>query len=46
MLDERLVFLLEALGERLDPIGYDADDIHVMSGYRTPFYNRLIDNVD
>lgn len=46
VLDERLIFLLEAIGERLKPIGYDADDIHVMSGFRTPFYNRQIDNVD
>lgn len=45
ILDERLVFLLEALGERLESVGYDADDIHVMSGFRTPAYNRQIDNV-
>jgi hypothetical protein len=42
VLDERLVFLLEAIGRHLESRGWDADDIVVMSGYRTPFYNKLL----
>jgi hypothetical protein len=44
VLDERLVFLLEALGAHLEPRGWDAGDIFVMSGYRTPFYNQQLDD--
>jgi hypothetical protein len=44
VLDERLVYLLEALGAHLDSRGWGADDIFVMSGYRTPFYNKLLDD--
>jgi hypothetical protein len=44
VLDERLVFLLEAIGRHLEPQGWDADDIFVMSGYRTPYYNALLDD--
>ena len=44
VLDERLVFLLEAIGRHLEPRGWDADDITVMSGYRTPFYNKQLDD--
>ena len=44
VLDERLVFLLEAIGAHLEPLGWDADDISIMSGYRTPFYNRQLDD--
>ena len=44
VLDERLVFLLEAIGAHLEPRGWDADDIFVMSGYRTPFYNKQLDD--
>jgi uncharacterized protein YcbK (DUF882 family) len=44
VLDERLVFLLEAIGRHLESRGWDADDIVVMSGYRTPFYNKLLDD--
>ena len=42
VLDERLMFVLEALGRHLEPMGFGADDIFVMSGYRTPFYNKAI----
>jgi uncharacterized protein YcbK (DUF882 family) len=44
VLDERLVFLLESIGRHLESRGWDADDIVVMSGYRTPFYNRQLDD--
>jgi uncharacterized protein YcbK (DUF882 family) len=44
VLDERLVFLLEAIGRHLEPRGWDADDIFIMSGYRTPFYNKQLDD--
>src|SRR4029079_4740467 len=42
VLDERLMYVLEALGKHLEPMGFGADDIFVMSGYRTPFYNKSI----
>jgi hypothetical protein len=44
VLDERLVFLLEGIGRHLEPRGWDADDIFVMSGYRTPSYNKQLDD--
>ncbi len=44
VIDERLVFLLEAIGRHLESHGWDADDIFVMSGYRTPFYNKQLDD--
>jgi uncharacterized protein YcbK (DUF882 family) len=44
VVDERLVFLLEAIGAHLEPRGWDADDIFIMSGYRTPYYNRQLDD--
>lgn len=44
VLDERLVFLLEAIGAHLEPRGWDAGDIFVMSGYRTPYYNKQLDD--
>jgi len=44
VLDERLVFLLEAIGRHLEPLGWDADDIFIMSGYRTPYYNTILDD--
>jgi hypothetical protein len=44
VLDERLVFLLEAIGAHLEARGWDAGDIFVMSGYRTPYYNKQLDD--
>ena len=44
VLDEGLIYLLEAIGRHLEARGWDADDIFVMSGYRTPFYNRQLDD--
>lgn len=46
LLDEQLILALETLGRHLGPLEVDADAIHVMSGYRTPFYNHAIGNVD
>lgn len=44
-LDERLLHKLEYLLERVNAAGYRATTFHVMSGYRTPAYNRAIGNV-
>jgi hypothetical protein len=44
VIDERLLVLLETIGTSLEPRGWDADDIFVMSGYRTPFYNAQLDD--
>ena len=44
VLDERLVFLLEAIGAHLEPRGWDSEDIFIMSGYRTPYYNKQLDD--
>ena len=44
VLDERLVYVLEAIGRHLEPRGWKADDIFVMSGFRTPFYNKVLDD--
>jgi Peptidase M15 len=46
VLDERLIYLLEALGRDLEPVGFNAGDIFVMSGYRTPFYNKAIGDTE
>ncbi len=42
VLDERLLFVLESIGAKLQSRGWDAGDMVVMSGYRTPFYNKAI----
>ncbi len=42
---ERLVLKLELLLEAINARGYDAETFHVMSGYRTPSYNKAIGNV-
>ena len=44
-LKERLILKLEALLEKANEEGYACPTFHVMSGYRTPFYNRAIGNV-
>ena len=46
VLNEGLIVALELIGRALEPLNLDADDIHVMSGFRTPFYNRAIGNVE
>jgi hypothetical protein len=44
MLNERLLIKLEAILERLNRRGIAAHTLQVMSGFRTPFYNRAIGN--
>ena len=45
VLQERLPLKLEAVLERLNAIGVDVDTLHLMSAYRTPFYNHAIGDV-
>jgi uncharacterized protein YcbK (DUF882 family) len=45
VLNERLLVALEYVLERVRAAGYRATTFHVMSGYRTPAYNRAIGNV-
>jgi hypothetical protein len=45
LLQERLVLELESILARVQAAGYEAHTLHVMSGYRTPFYNAAIGNV-
>lgn len=44
LLRERLLLKLELLLRELNEIGMPVRSLHVMSAYRTPFYNRLIGN--
>jgi hypothetical protein len=44
VLDERLIYVLETIGKNLE--GFSADDIFVMSGYRTPYYNKAIGDTE
>ncbi len=45
VLQERLLLKLQIILERVNEKGYYADTFVIMSGYRTPFYNRAIGNV-
>jgi len=45
VLNERLPLKLEMVLEHVNAIGFAADTLHVMSAYRTPFYNRAIGDV-
>jgi hypothetical protein len=45
-LDERLLLKLEDVLAAVNAAGHPGKTLHVMSGYRTPFYNALIDNVN
>jgi hypothetical protein len=45
VLSERLLLKLELVLERANESGYLCDTFHVMSGYRTPHYNRALGNV-
>lgn len=45
VLRERLVLKLEAVLEEVNKSGHRAQTFHVMSGYRTPYYNRSLGNV-
>lgn len=44
VLDESLLLKLELILRRVNERGIAARTLHVMSGYRTPFYNRSIGN--
>jgi hypothetical protein len=45
VLDERLLLALEHVLQHVNAAGYRATTFHVMSGYRTPAYNRSLGNV-
>ena len=45
VLKERLPLKLEAVLERVNELGFNVDSLHIMSSYRTPYYNRLIGDV-
>ncbi len=45
VLRQRLLLKLEALTAYLDKLGIEPGQIHVMSGYRTPWYNARLGNV-
>jgi uncharacterized protein YcbK (DUF882 family) len=44
VLEERLIYALEMIGTHLEAYGWKADDIFIMSGYRTPYYNKLLED--
>lgn len=45
VLSERLLMKLELILEQVNEKGYRCDTFHIMSGYRTPHYNKAIGNV-
>lgn len=45
VLSERLLLKLELILEKVNEKGYRCDTFHIMSGYRTPYYNKAIGNV-
>jgi len=45
VLEERLILDLEGILEEVNARGFDADTLHVMSGYRTPYYNGVLRDV-
>ncbi|MBN2029681.1 hypothetical protein JW824_05495 [bacterium] len=45
VLRERLLLKLELILEKINEKGYACGTLHIMSGYRTPYYNKLIGNV-
>ncbi|MBI4775140.1 MAG: hypothetical protein HY788_13370 [Deltaproteobacteria bacterium] len=45
VLKEKLLLKLEYLLEEVNGRGYRANTFHVMSGYRTPVYNKSVGNV-
>jgi hypothetical protein len=45
VLKERLLLKLELILEKTNARGYRCNTFHIMSGYRTPYYNELIGNV-
>jgi hypothetical protein len=45
VLSEKLLLKLELILEKVNEKGYRCNTFHVMSGYRTPYYNKVIGNV-
>jgi len=45
VLDARLLLKLEAILERVNRMGFSTDTLHVMSAYRTPYYNHVLGDV-
>jgi len=45
VLRERLLLKLEPILEKVNQNGYPSHTFHIMSGYRTPYYNKAIGNV-
>jgi hypothetical protein len=45
VVQERLLLKLEAVLERVNELGFKVDTLHVMSAYRTPYYNHAIGDV-
>jgi len=45
VVQERLMLKLEAVLERVNELGFKVDTLHVMSAYRTPYYNHAIGDV-
>ncbi len=45
VLEERLLLKLELILEQVNKKGFQCNTFHIMSGYRTPYYNKAIGNV-
>ncbi|NIS47357.1 MAG: peptidase M15A [candidate division Zixibacteria bacterium] len=45
VLREKLLLKLELLLEKANQLGYRCNTFNILSGYRTPYYNKLIGNV-
>ena len=45
VLRERLLLKLELILEKVNASGYSCSTFDIMSGYRTPYYNKVIGNV-
>jgi len=45
VIEERLILSLESILEEVNARGFNADTLHVMSGYRTPYYNGVLRDV-
>jgi hypothetical protein len=45
VLQPRLLLKLEAILERVNQLGFEVDTLHLMSAYRTPYYNHAIGDV-
>lgn len=46
VLNEGLVLGLEIIGRALEPLGMDANDIHIVNGFSTPAYNRAMGSTE